>query len=204
MFSGLTEKNPSVSIVVAPGLDELSLEDAPFRICFLCRTIDAQVACVGWISTALAPMLSLVERLHLEYYTMRWHRGFPPEIPHEAWFELLQPFSNVKKLQLDTAMSHKISFSLCPEGVPPAEGVLPKLSKLLRPHCAHFEGMLNLFITACQATGQPISKRRCAPTSDSSSESEEDDPMSWLALQLASDKEEGSTELDSDSDLDFE
>jgi len=108
----------------------------------------------------------------------------------------------VKKLQLDTAMSREVSFALCPEDGPPAEGVLPKLSKLLRPHRAHFEGMLNPFIAARQAAGQPISKRRCAPTSDSSSESEEeDDPMSWLASQLASDEEEGSTELDSDSDF---
>jgi len=201
-FSGPTEKNPGVSIVVAPGLDELSPEDAPFRIRFPCRTIDAQVACAGRISTALAPMLSSVERLHLEYYATRWHRGFPPEIPREAWFELLRPFSNVKKLQLDTAMSREVSFALCPEDGPPAEGVLPKLSKLLRPHRAHFEGMLNPFIAARQAAGQRISKRRCAPTSDSSSESEEeDDPMSWLASQLASDEEEGSTELDTDSDF---
>ena len=204
IFSGPTEKNPGVSIVLG-GLDEFfdqSPEDAPFHIRFPCRTIDAQVVCAARISTSLAPMLSSVERLHLGYYATRWHRGFPPEIPREAWFELLQPFSNVQKLQLDTAMIRELSFALCPEGGPPAEGVFPKLSKILRPHHARFEGMLNPFIAARQAAGQPISKRRCAPTSDLESENDVD-PLSWLASQFNSDDEdeEGSTELDSDSDF---
>ena len=201
-FSGPTEENPGVSIVVA-GLEEFSPEDAPFRIRFPCRRIDTQVACAARVSTALAPMLSSVERLHLEYYATRWHKGLPPPIPHEAWFELLRPFSNVQKLQLETAMIRKLSFALCPEDGPPApEGILPKLSKLIRPHHARFEGMLDPFIAARQAAGQPISKRRCPPTPNSESE-DHDDPWSWLASQLADD-DEGSTELDSDSDFDFE
>jgi len=187
-----------VSIVVG-GLEEFvdqSSEDAPFRIRFPCRRIDTQVTCAARISTVLAPILSSVERLHLEYYATRWQRGFLPEIPREAWFELLRPFSNVQKLQLDTATTRQLSFALCPEDGPPAEGVLPKLSKLLRPHHALFEGMLDPFIAAREAAGQPISKRRCPPTSDSESE----DELWWL---LASD-EEVSTELDSDSEFDFD
>ena len=204
IFSGPTENNPGVSIVLGR-LDEFfnqSPEDAPFHIRFLCRTIDAQVVCIVQISTALALMLSLVERLHLGYYAMCWHRGFPPKIPREAWFELLQPFSNVQKLQLDTAMIRELSFALCPEDRPPVEGVLLKLSKILQPHHACFEDMLNLFIAVCQAVGQPISKRRCAPTLDSESENDVD-PLSWLASQFNSNNKnkEGSTELDSDSDF---
>jgi len=76
-FSGLTENpmNPGVSIVIA-GLKEFAhhfSEEAPFRICFPCRNLDAQVACAARISTALAPVLSSVERLHLGYYATDWH-----------------------------------------------------------------------------------------------------------------------------------
>ena len=176
-FSGLTENlmNPSVSIVIA-GLKEFVhhfLEEALFHICFPCRSLDAQVACAAQISTALAPVLSSVERLHLRYYAMDWHMGLLPEIPREAWFELLQPFSNVKKLRLDSGMMQKLSDALCPGDRQPAEGVLPKLSKILRPHHADFGGILDLFIAACQAMGQPISKHRYPPThSDSESEDE--------------------------------
>jgi len=202
-FSGPTEENPGVSIVIA-GSEEFadqSPEEAPFRIRFPCTRLDTQVACAARISTALAPMLSSVERLHLEYYATRWHKGLPPVIPREAWFEHLRPFSDVQKLQLDTAMIRKLSFALCPEDGPPApEGILPKLSKLLRPHHARFEGMLDPFIAARQAAGQPICKRRSAPTSDSESE-DDDDPWSWLASRLADEEGEGSTEPDSDSDF---
>jgi len=197
-FSGPTEdsKNPGVSIVIA-GLEEFVdhfSREAPFRIRFPCRSLDAQVACAARISTALAPVLSSVERLHLGYYATDWHKGLLPEIPREAWFELLRPFSNVQKLQLDTAMTSKLSLALCPLDGPPAEGVLPKLSKLLRRHHARFDGILDPFIAARQAAGQPISKRRCPPTyTDSESE---DDESWWLGSE-----DEGSTELDSDSDF---
>jgi hypothetical protein len=201
-FSGPTEDDPGVSIVVG-GLEEFvdqSAEDAPFRIRFPCdERLDVQVTCAARISTALAPMLSTVERLHLGYYATRWVKGLPPEIPREAWFELLRPFSNVQKLQLDTAMTSELSFALCPEDGPPAEGILPKLSKLLRPHHARFEGKLDPFIAARQAAGQPISKRRCPRTSDSESEGDLD-----LWDLLAEDSDEASTELDSDTDFDFD
>ena len=195
-FSGPNENHPGVLIVVGSleEFDDQSSEDAPFRIRFPCRTLDEQVACAARISTTLAPMLSSVERLHLGYYATRWHRGLSPVIPPEAWFELLRPFSNVQKLQLDDAMTRELSFVLCPEDGPPPEGILPKLSKFLRPHHARFKGKLDPFIAARQAAGQPIAKRCRPPTSDSESE----DELWWLA------SDEGSTELDSDSDFDFD
>ena len=139
-------------------------------------------------------------KLHLGYHATRWHRGFPPEIPQEVWLELLRPFCNVKKLQVDEAMTRELSYALCPENGPPlTEGILPKLCKISRPHHARFEGMLDPFIAARQAAGQPIVKRRCPPTSDS--ESEDHDLEWWLA---GDSDEEITTELDSDSDFDSE
>jgi len=118
--------------------------------------------------------------------------GLLPEIPREAWLELLRHFSNVKKLQLDSGMTRKLSDALCPGDGQPAEGVLPKLSKLLRPHHADFGGILDPFIAARQAAGQPISKRRYPPTySDSESKGE-----LWFGSDYKS-----STELDSESDF---
>jgi hypothetical protein len=204
IFSGPNENNPGVFITVASSGQTLDYfpqySDTPFLIRFSCRGLDEQVACAARICTALSPMLSEVEKLHLGYHATRWHRGFPPEIPQEVWLELLRPFCNVKKLQVDQAMTRELSYALCPEnGPPPTEGILPKLCKISRPHHACFEGMLDPFIAARQAAGQPIVKRRCPPTSDS--ESEEHDLEWWLA---GDSDEEITTELDSDSDFDSE
>ena len=196
-FSGANEDDPGVSIAVA-GLEEFvdqSSEEAPFRIRFPCGRLGQQVARAARISTALAPMLSSVERLHLKYHATRWVKWSRPEIPREAWFELLRPFFNVQELQLDTSMARILSYALCPEGGPPAEVILPKLSTLLRPHHARFESMLDPFIAARQATGQAISKSGCPPTSDSESE----DELWWFSSD-----EEVATELDFYSDFDSE
>jgi hypothetical protein len=103
-------------------------------------------------------------------------------------------------------MARELSFALCPEDEAVAEGVLPKLRKLSRPHHDRFEGMLDPFIVAQQAAGQPIAKRRRPPNSDSESEEEEEPTLEWLlAGDSDEDDEEGiSTELDSESELDFD
>lgn len=54
-------------------------------------------------------------------------------------------------------MEHALSLALCPEDGPPAEGMLPELCKISRPHSAHF---LDPFIAARQLAGQPITERR--------------------------------------------
>lgn len=92
-------------------------------------------------------------------------------------------------------MAHALSLALCPEDGPPAEGILPELCKISRPHSARF---LDPFITARQVAGQHITKRRRLPTIPITRlESEE------LWLVSASD-EEISAELASDSDFDSE
>jgi len=214
-FSGANEDNPTVSITLANSeRTAVQFPDvAPFRISFPCRSrLDGQVACAARICTALSPLLSEVERLHLNYHATRWIRGFPEEIPREVWFDVLLPFCNVQKLQVDTAMARELSFALCPEDEAVAEGVLPKLRKLSRPHHHRFEGMLDPFIVARQAAGQPIAKRR-RPPNETETEDEEErlGTLEWLlaaellACDSDEDDEEGiSTELDSESELDFE
>ena len=199
-FSGASEDDPCVWIALGNLEDFVDVdqssdsEEAPFRIRFPCIKFDKQVAGAARISTALAPILSSVERLHFEYHATRWVKGFIPDPPSETWFELLRPFSNVQKLQLDTGMTRSLSYALCPEDGPIAEGVLPKLSKFLRPHNASFEDMLDPFIAARQAAGQTIVKRRCPHTSDS----EDEDELWWLAE--SSDDDGATTELDSDEE----
>lgn len=214
-FSGANENNPTVSITLANSERTVGQfqEFAPFRISFPCRSrLDGQVPCAARICTAMSPLLSEVERLHLNYQATRWIRGFPPEIPREVWFDVLRPFCNVQKLQVDTAMTRELSLALCPEDGTVAEGVLPKLRKLLRPHHARFEGMLDPFIAARKAAGQPIAKRRRPPNSDSEGEDGEGDDSPWTMLEWLltggdsdEDEEEGiSTELDSESASDFD
>jgi hypothetical protein len=147
-FTGPNEDDHIMSIVVV-GSERTAHQfppDAPFHILFRCRRIDEQVVCAAQICTAMSPMLAEVERLHLNSHLMHGMTGLPPDIPHLVWFAPLQPFCNVLKLQLDTAMTYMLSSALC-EG----EGtlanqllpILPKLCKLSRPHQTRFEGMLD-------------------------------------------------------------
>jgi hypothetical protein len=82
-FSDANENNPTVSITLANS-ERTAVQfpnDEPFRISLPCRSrLDGQVACAARVCTALSPLLSEVERLHLNYHATRWIRGLSEEI----------------------------------------------------------------------------------------------------------------------------
>lgn len=130
-----------------------TVDDASIHISFPC---DDPVACASQICAALAPILWDVESLHLDYRPSRWTLGLLNR--REVWSDLLRPFCNVQKLQVNSAMTSELSLALCPKYGSPPEGILPKLCEFSVPDRERFQGMLDPFIAARKAAGQPIAK----------------------------------------------
>ncbi|KAH9976519.1 hypothetical protein BJV74DRAFT_953612 [Russula compacta] len=148
------------------------------------QTVDHASICIGFpcedpvtsasqICVALAPMLSDVESPHLGYHPARWSLGLPKR--REIWFDLLRPFCNVQKVQVNSAMTPELSLALCPRYGSPAEGILPKLCQFFMPDRKRFQDTLDPFIAARKVAGQPIAKHFRPPTPDPDSEEDEED-----------------------------
>jgi hypothetical protein len=193
-FKCLWADNPVLSIVLASS-EQTAVrfpERAPFWIGTNCRIgLAGQVAIATGICTTLSPLLSEAERLHLNLSAWPWFIE-REKMPREVRISVLRPFCNVKKLQINTAMTRELSRALCPEDGPPAEGILPMLCKFSRPHKSRFKGMLDPFIAARRAMGQSLTKRRRPPNSNFENEE------SWPCNDP---DEEISTELDANSDF---
>jgi hypothetical protein len=160
------------------GCLDKSPEFAPFQLGFLCEMLDVQVTHAGQICNALAPMLQVVERLHLDFHGWRlnWQPEPQDEIQPTQWHNLLRPFQNVEKLQIDARLMEDLSIALYVEDDEPStEEILPKLSKLTRPDYVTFGDSFERFIAARQARGQFIVKRRRLPIPYSDSEDEEEE-----------------------------
>jgi hypothetical protein len=140
--------------------------------------LDVQVTRAGQICNALAPMLQVVERLHLDFHGWRlnWQPEPQDEIHPTQWHNLLRPFQNVEKLQIDARLMEDLSIALYVEDDESStEEILPKLSKLTRPDDVSFGDSFERFIAARQARGQLIVKRRRLPIPYSDSEDEEEE-----------------------------
>ena len=65
--------------------------------------LDVRVTRAGQICNALASILQVVEGLHLDFHGWRlnWQSEPQDEIQPTQWHNLLRPFRNVKRLQID-------------------------------------------------------------------------------------------------------
>ncbi|KAH9976516.1 hypothetical protein BJV74DRAFT_798683 [Russula compacta] len=161
-----SEKIPGAYITVASS--EQTVGHSSIRIRFSCED---PVASASQICAALAPMLLDVKNLRLNYQPARRSLGLPKR--REAWFDLLRPFCNVQKVQVNSAMTPELSLALCPRYGSPAEGILSKLCEFSLLDRKRFQKVLDPFIAARKAAGQPIAKHSHPPTSDSDSEEDE-------------------------------
>jgi hypothetical protein len=235
-FSGMRADSPSVTLSMAGSEQTLDRwpEFAPFQITFWCGPLDLQVACTGQLCSALTPMLSAVERLHLDLDGGGWGWGTEDDVERARWHVLLRPFRNVEKLQIDLGLMTDLSLALCPDDDGPSmEEMLPELRKLTRPDYTRFQDVFDGFIAARRDAGQQITKRRRPriPCSDSEEveeveeeDEEEDENKGETKGEEGGGEEQNdtdsntkanpdagtddecscSTELDSDSDLDSE
>lgn len=98
----------------------LTVQDSSRRTSCLCR------------HCLLRTFTDAIRRLYLSYHAARCIRGLPPEpeIPREVRYMLLRPLCQVKKLQLDTTMTHMLSFTLCPEDDPRGGNIAEALQDL--------------------------------------------------------------------------
>jgi len=175
-FSGTRVDDPNVAICMASSEQTLDWlpQFAPFQMAFWCRSLNVQVASAGQICTAFTPMLSAVERLRLDFDGGRWQFGQDGDIEDAMWHDLLRPFCNVEKLQVDAGLMGDLSRALCPDDDGQSMEMLPQLYKLVRPDYAHFGDAFDKFIAARRDAGQHITKRRRPPIPNSDSEEEED------------------------------
>ncbi|KAI0249123.1 hypothetical protein BJV78DRAFT_1284257 [Lactifluus subvellereus] len=147
---------PESSIYMAGSEQTLGLspENAPFRISLRSPPLDKQAVLVGQVCAALAPMLSTVERLHINCSATRWQeRCLPPENQRATWRNLLRPFRNVEKLCVDDTLVEDLCLALCPGDEPLMEmEILPELSQLTWPDSARVD---NAFDDGLSLLGRP-------------------------------------------------
>ena len=185
-FSGRAVGKPNMAIYMADTermLDRCP-EFAPFQMVYSCyQPLGVQVAAAARICAGLAPMLEEdVERLHLDIDGFPFFQG---NVERERWDDLLRPFRNVEKLQIDSDLMQDLSQALRPDlhnpdggdGPPPVkkEVLLPNLCKLARPSHARFRDSFFRFIAVCHEAGQYIVKRRRPPISSSDDEEEDEE-----------------------------
>ena len=174
-FSGFRVDDPNVAICMAGS--EFALDWwtnlVPLQIMFHCGSLSEQVTSTRHICASLSPMLSAVERLHLILSAVeklhlnlderRWQELEVFEIEDDAWQDLLRPFCNVKKLQIDEGLMGALSYSLPANGNGLSMEILPELCKLTRPHDTRFYNMFNDLIASRRDAGRHITKRRRLP-----------------------------------------
>jgi hypothetical protein len=196
-FSGTRVDDPSVAICMANSEQTLDCypQFAPFQMVFWCRPLNVQVASAVKICTAFAPMLSAVERLRLDFDGGRWQFGQDGDIEDAMWRDLLRPFCNTEKLQVDTGLMGDLSRALRPDDNGQSMEILPQLRKLVRPDYAHFGNAFDKIIAARRDAGQHITKRRRPFIPNSDSEEEDDDEDKDECVREEDKEEEGRVEL---------
>jgi len=194
--------DPKVVIRMA-GTEETLDRDpelARFQMTFNCESLSMQAARTGELCAALAPMFSAVKRLHLDfdfekgYLNPAWEEV---NIEPSRWHDLLRPFRNVLKLQVDVYLMDNLSHALHPDDDGRSvEEILPELRKLVRPPgpIGYFDNAFDGFIAARRDMGRHVVKRQRLPIPLSRSGKEE--------VEDESDSELGTdTEFDSDTDF---
>jgi hypothetical protein len=197
-FSGTRVDDPNVALCMASS--ERTLDHcpqfSPFYIVFPCQALDVEVASAERICSVLTPMLSAVEKLHLDLDGGRWNPWDDiNDIESSTWLNLLRPFRKVEKLQIDSGLIDDMSRALCSNDNEPTMDILPELRKLTRPDYTRIGEAFDKFIATRREAGQHITKRRRPPISHSDSEEEEDDDD-----DDDSDLEEDVDESDSEED----
>jgi hypothetical protein len=147
----------------------------PFQISFHCESLSEQVTSTGQICASLSPMLSAVERLHINLDEGPWQREEPFHyIEDDAWQDLFRPFSNVKKLQIDDGLIEDLAIALYANDNGSSMEILPELCKLVRPDYGRFMDSFDDLITERRDAGRHITKRRRLRTRRSPREKEAD------------------------------
>jgi len=215
-FPGTCIDDPNVAICMASSEQTLGRQSnfPPVRIVFPSRSLYAQVVSTGKICAALTPILSAVERLHLGFDGTRWWFPHERRIENARWHDLLRPFCQVEKLQVDATL-WDLSLALSPNDNGPSSEILPQLRKILRSDDARFRDAFDGFIAARQDAGQHIVKRRRVPIlyldgkGSGRKEDEEDekqgDDEGEIELGVGDEGEnaqEGGSNVDTGSDID--
>lgn len=198
-FSGTRVDDPNVAICVASSEQTLDRwpHFAPFHIVFYCEALNVQVASAERICSALTPMLSVVEKLHLDLDGGRWQLGDEGDIEDATWLNLLRPFRKVEKLQVDVGLIDDLSLALCSNDNGPTTFIVPELRKLTRPDYACFGEAFDKFIATRREAGRHIAKRRRPPIPNSDSEEEGDDDD---GSDLEEDEDGSNSEEDEEED----
>ncbi|KAH9062548.1 hypothetical protein EDB83DRAFT_2552038 [Lactarius deliciosus] len=133
--------------------------DTCFVLRAICKQLDWQIDCTAQICSSLAPALSGVEGLTLNFHerTMptEWQNG---EIDGTTWHELLRSFIGVKELHISESLSQELSRSLEVDDIGSDPGLLPNLQKLVVNQFTrnNTDSLFGLFIHARQVAGRPV------------------------------------------------
>jgi hypothetical protein len=196
-FSGIRVDDPEVAICMASSEQTLDVwpEFAPFHIIFSCNALDVQIESAIRLCTGLTSMLSAVKKLHLELDGGRWNFDDTEDIEEAMWLNLLRPFRNVEKLQVDCGLIVDLSFALDSNDNGPTTDILPELRKFTRPDYAGFGEAFDKFIATRREAGQHITKRRRPPIPYFDEEDDNDDDTDSEEDEDESDSEEPEVEL---------
>jgi hypothetical protein len=124
-----------------------------------CQPFDWQVDSAGQICGALLPVLSFAEVLALYFYEPAMPYKWQGEAQSRLWRDLLLPFSSVKELYIDPALSLDLGAALQPddEGLGSFSVLLPELEELkIKLKVEEAKNAFAQFIDARRLSGHPV------------------------------------------------
>jgi hypothetical protein len=127
-----------------------------FGVTVDCWHLDWQVSSMAQISNPLTQVLSVVERLTLEYEVHSRSSEEHHDVDRVEWRNLLRSFCNVKILRVEDGLVEKLSHCLrLEDGEHPLE-LLPELQELTYSESRNTGDAFTSFIDARQKAGRPV------------------------------------------------
>jgi hypothetical protein len=148
----------AVAFVIGPR-DEFI--DGTFSLRISCKPFDWQIDSATQVCTGLAPVLSVVEELALEFDEQSLPENWRNEVDGiEAWHGILWPFGCVKKLHIRHPLALEFSRALESNNVGIITVLLPELQELQAVVEARQEdSAFSAFIDARRDAGRPVHLR---------------------------------------------
>jgi hypothetical protein len=132
---------------------------SPLYMRIICRHLVRQVSCAVQILSALAPVLSVTEKLTVTHTAFDGSSERDNEVDLTQWRELLRPFSNVKILCVQNELVKEFSRSLHSDDENTPLDLLSNLKEIQCSRGSNDGGAFTPFIKERQAAGHPVNLR---------------------------------------------
>ena len=144
----------AVSVVVTSGEQP---GEGTFSFHIRCKHLDWQIDSATQVCTALAPILSAVEELTIDFEEQSLPPDWQNDVDGVAWHELLGPFNGVKKLCIGYPFASELASAMQSDDPDLTLGLLPELRELeAELEIAQTNEALAALIDARQLANRPV------------------------------------------------